>query len=31
LSENANSEDIISFLYHADTTTFYWNIGYNYN
>jgi len=31
LSENANSEDIISFLYHAGTTTFYWNIGYNYN
>jgi hypothetical protein len=31
LSENANSEDIISFLYYTGTTTFYWNVGYNYN
>jgi len=31
LSSGINAEDIISFVYRASTTTFYWNIGYNYN
>ncbi len=31
LSSAPNAEDIISFLYMSATTTFYWNIGYNYD
>jgi hypothetical protein len=30
-SSGANEEDIISFVYYLGATTFYWNIGYNYN
>lgn len=31
LTSNASAEDILSFVYRASTTTFYWNVGYNYN
>lgn len=31
LTSTASAEDIISFVYRAATTTYYWNIGYDYN
>ena len=31
LSSSGNAEDVISFAYRASTTTYYWNVGYNYN
>jgi len=31
LSSDANSEDILSFIYRGSTSTYYWNIGYKYN
>lgn len=31
LSSKGNSEDILSFIYKSSTSTYYWNIGYEYN